>query len=232
MHIKAEKPEGRVRNRPLKDYAGQRWGRLTAVALIARDTSSENNHVWRFSCDCGGVKDAKIKLVRSGRTTSCGCVARETLAARNTSHGMTKTHSAEYRSWKDMRSRCNNSGDSDYADYGGRGITITPRWDDFETFAADMGRRPRGCTLDRIDVNGGYSPGNCRWADATVQANNKRSNRVIEHDGRAQTLQQWCREFGVEISKVRYRLSRGLPLPDALKPGDLRRLENSSDRDG
>lgn len=221
-----------MRNRSLKDYSGQRWGRLTATALVQRDTSRENNHVWRFTCDCGSTKDAKIKLVRAGKTTSCGCAARELLAARNTLHGMTKTHSAEYRSWKDMRSRCNNPNDSDFAGYGGRGIKVDPRWSDFETFAADMGCRPRGCTLDRIDVNAGYSPENCRWANATTQANNKRSNRVIEFDGRAQTLQQWCREFNIETSKVRYRLSHGMSLLDALQPGDLRHLDKTGHRHG
>jgi hypothetical protein len=122
-----------------------------------------------------------------------------------------------------MRGRCNNPSDSDFADYGGRGIKVCDAWADFAVFLADIGPRPEGYTLDRIDVNGGYSPKNCRWASATQQANNKRSNRTIEMDGVEKTLQQWCSEYGQAHSKVRYRLSRGMSLEDALKPGDFRK---------
>lgn len=228
--IKTDKVEGRTRNRSLKDYAGARFGRLTAVALVRRDTSKENNHEWQFLCDCGQQKLAAIRNVRSGRTRSCGCLFREEMANRNETHGLSKSNPAEYRSWKDMRGRCNNPRNTDFADYGGRGIAATPAWDDFSAFLADMGKRPAGHTLDRIDVNKGYEPQNCRWADATQQANNKRSSRVMELDGRSQTLQQWCREYGADHSKVRYRLSTGLTLRDALQPGDLRSREQTLHR--
>lgn len=232
MKIDTEKAEGRVRNRPLKDYCGQRFGRLTALSLSERDASKENNHLWLFRCDCGNEKLARIKLVRGGKTRSCGCLAREAVVSRNTTHGLTKENAAEYRSWKDMRSRCNNPRDSDFADYGGRGISVCDAWADFSAFLADMGPRPEHHTLDRIDVNAGYSPANCRWAGAVQQANNKRSNRFIEMDGRSQTLQQWCAEYGTDHSKVRYRLSRGMELRDALQPGDLRSRENALHRHG
>lgn len=173
--IHTEKPEGRLRNRPLKDYAGVRFGRLVGVSLVERDTSKENNHLWRFICDCGEHKDARIKLVRSKRTQSCGCLFTEHMTRRNTTHG--KSGTGTYRSWKDCRARCNNPNDSDYKDWGGRGITVCPEWDDYEVFLRDMGERPEGLTLDRIDVNGNYCASNCRWADAVTQANNKRNSK-------------------------------------------------------
>lgn len=225
--IRTEKANGRQRNRPLKDYTGQRWGRLTAVAFLERDPKWAS-HKWRFVCDCGGSIETGIKNVTSGHTASCGCLFRETMSARNVTHGLSQKMRSEYKIWKGMRQRCLNPSNQDYADYGGRGIRISSAWDDFSVFAADMGPRHSGATLDRIDVNGDYVPENCRWATALDQANNKRTNRVIECNGRAQTLQQWCREFGAERSKVRYRLSRGMPLMEALTMGDLRRVGTSS----
>lgn len=224
MHIKTEKVPGRQRNRPLKDYTGQRWGRLVALGLVERDPKW-NDHRWRFACDCGAETIAGIKQVRGGHTTSCGCAFRERMVERNTTHGLSRKQPAEYRSWKDMRSRCNNPNDSDFASYGGRGIQVCEAWNDFAVFFADMGPRPKGHTLDRIDVNGNYEPGNCRWADAGQQANNKRSNTFYEMDGRTQTLQQWCREFGIERNKVQYRIKQGMTLADALRPEDLRRRD-------
>lgn len=222
MRIHTELAEGRTVNRSLKDYTGQRFGRLTAVSFVERDPKW-NDHKWEFRCDCGGVYVTGIKQARGGHTASCGCLFRDVMAERNTTHGLTKTNRSEYRSWKDMRARCLTPTDTDYRDYGGRGISVCSRWDDFAAFLEDMGPRPRGTTIDRIDVNGNYEPSNCRWASAHVQANNKRNNRLLEMNGVTKTLQEWCRQFGLEHSKVRYRLSRGWSLDDALKPGDYRK---------
>ena len=122
-----------MRNRKLKDYTGQRFGRLTVVRLLERE-SGQNNHLMEVRCDCGVVAEKRIKLMRSGKTTSCGCAFREVMVARNSVHGMSRTHRAEYRSWKDMRARCNNPNDSDYSDYGGRGIRVCERWSEFSAF--------------------------------------------------------------------------------------------------
>lgn len=221
-HLKLDKPAGRIRNRPLKDYAGARFGRLVALSLIERDLA-ENNHLWLFRCDCGTEKAARIKNVRSGNTTSCGCAFSEMVAARNATHGLSRHHSREYRTWKDMRARCSNPNDSDFASYGGRGIRVCERWGDFAAFYADMGDRPTGATLDRIDVNGHYEPGNCRWATATEQANNKRGNRWITMNGETRTLQQWCDAYGIDHSKAGYRLRRGWPLERVFSKDDYRR---------
>lgn len=218
--LTTRKMAGRKRNRGLKDYSGQRFGRLTALALVER--RDDNDHIWRFACECGNTKDARIKSVRSGHTTSCGCAFRDMMIERNTTHGMSRQLASTYRSWKDMRSRCLNQNDFDYADYGGRGIAVCERWKDFAAFVADMGKRPGGRTLDRINVNGDYEPGNCRWADPKMQANNKRSNHVIEYRGETKTLSQWCDVFGIEPSKVRYRIKAGWPMGRVFSPEDGR----------
>lgn len=230
MSIKTEKMPGKQRNRPLKDYAGSKFGRLTAIELVRR--MEGGNHLWRFGCDCGNVVVKGVALVRKGHTSSCGCLRREALVNRNSTHGLSQANRVEYRSWKDMRARCNTPTNSDYGDYGGRGIRVCPKWDDFGAFLASMGKRSPGATLDRIDVNGHYEPSNCRWADATEQANNKRTNRVIEMRGERKTLQQWCRELGFEHSKVQYRLRIGMSPDDAFSAKDFRKHGNSEDRHG
>lgn len=149
---------------------------------------------------------------------------RPDLTERNTTHGLSRIALREYRSWKDMRARCRNPNDSDFRDYGARGVSIEPQWEDFEVFFRDMGERPQNQTLDRIDVNGNYGPRNCRWASHKTQANNKRSNHKIEINGIVQTLAQWCERYGIEPSKVRYRLKQGWPAEKAFSSEDFRRV--------
>lgn len=141
---------------------------------------------------------------------------RPDLAERNKTHGLSQLHLREYRSWKDMRSRVYRQSCKDYPLYGGRGIKICERWENFANFFADMGERPDGMTIDRIDVNGDYEPSNCRWASGCTQANNRRNNHKIEWRGVVKNLQEWCDELGLDGSKVRYRLSKGWLVEDAL----------------
>lgn len=224
MHLKLDaKMPGRVRNRPLKDYAGTRSGRLVAVRLVEPDPVWAC-HKWLFACDCGGEVVAGIKNVLAGKTGSCGCLASERLVERNTTHGLSRQHPREYRSWKDMRSRCGNPNDSDYASYGGRGIRVCERWSGFAAFLADMGERPAGQTIDRRDVDGDYTPDNCRWATAKTQANNKTTSHRIEIDGVERTLQEWSEHFGVESSKVRWRLKQDWSPKQAFSQTDHRKV--------
>lgn len=206
MAIHTEKFPGRVRNRPLKDYAGYVFGRLTAVSLVERRDAG--NHLWRFECVCGEMLDASIKDVRTGHTKSCGCLARDTLRNRNTIHS--HSGSVTYKSWQDMKARCRNPRQRDYPNYGGRGIKVCDRWNEFAFFLADMGIRPVDMTLDRIDPNGNYEPDNCRWATAETQANNKSGTIRVTIDGQTKSLSQWARHFKIEISKASYRYRNGL----------------------
>lgn len=121
-------------------------------------------------------------------------------------HGMSRT--GTYKSWQAMLSRCMNPNLKDYHRYGGRGIKVCDRWHDFRNFLEDMGERPDGASIDRIDVNGNYEPGNCKWSDHDHQQNNRTSNRVITFDGRTQTVAQWAREIGCTRQSLHIRLSK------------------------
>lgn len=141
-------------------------------------------------------------------------------------HGM--SHSPTHRTWVQMRARCQRPSSDGWQAYGGRGIRVCERWESFENFLADMGHRPPGMTLDRLDVNGDYSKANCRWASATQQASNRRNNRLFTLDGVTLTQSQLCRNFGINWCTVRDRLSRGWTVEDAFKrPTDpLRRRKH------
>jgi hypothetical protein len=150
---------------------GETYGRLTTVE---RQRANEPRVVCR--CACGTIKAVAIKSLRSGQTKSCGCMALRWAVAHRRGHGMTGT--TEHRIWKGLRSRCLNPNDKSYANYGGRGITVCERWNSFEAFFADMGPRPNGLTLDRVDNDGPYSPDNCRWATRHEQRVNRRPVRL------------------------------------------------------
>lgn len=121
-----------------------------------------------------------------------------------------------YKSWQLMRSRCHNQRDIRYTNYGGRGIRVCQRWDSFENFLADMGERPLGMTLDRINRNGDYEPSNCRWATALEQQNNRSTNRRIAFGGTELTLTQWARAIGIGATTIKQRIERGWSVDRAL----------------
>jgi hypothetical protein len=124
---------------------------------------------------------------------------------------MARTHGLRkhplYRTWADMRQRCSNPLKSNYQYYGGRGIRVCERWDlSFPDFLADVGERPDGTTLDRINPDGDYEPQNCRWAPKITQANNTRFNRLLIHGGLVKTLAEWARETGIREATIRRRI--------------------------
>jgi len=126
------------------------------------------------------------------------------------------TKKSVYRIWTSMMARCFNSGNSAYHDYGARGITVCERWLKFENFYADMGERPEGKTLDRIDNDKSYSPNNCRWASVKEQSRNKRSNVWISFNGKRQVMTDWARETGIPPATLKYRLDSGWSIEKAL----------------
>jgi hypothetical protein len=152
------------------DLIGERFGKLLVIA--EGETRSKWKRYFLCKCDCGKEKEIYMGSLRRGLTTSCGCLASELFGLRNTKHGM--SDSPEYNSWRAMKERCNNPKNSHYHLYGGRGISYPIEWENFENFFADMGRRPEGKTLDRIDVNANYSKENCKWSDISEQNTNTR----------------------------------------------------------
>jgi len=167
----------------------------------------------KWLCRCGrcGIEFvARLNNVKSGHTSSCGCLQ----LALATTHGQADT--PEYVAWRDCRNRCNNPNTHNFADYGGRGISVCKRWDDLENFLADMGPRPEGCSLDRIDNDLGYSPENCKWSTNSEQSRNKRNNRYIEAWGITLLLCEWAEISGLNQRTISSRIDRGWTPEDAI----------------
>ena len=165
---------------------------------------------WVCLCACGEEFLAAQGSLRDGRTTSCGCLRRDQKKS-GTGHPL-------YHCWQSMKKRCSNPGNQYFSRYGGRGITVCQRWQDsFEAFLEDMGEKPGPeYSLDRIDNDGNYEPGNCRWATWSAQANNKSTNRVIEAEGMSLTVAQWARRQGVSPHLIHTRLYEGWPEVEAV----------------
>ncbi len=186
---------------------------LTVVRWGGRNRKHES--LWVCRCVCGAFVTIRQSLItgRGYRQKSCGCVFRAESSFRmkrrpaNFRHGMKST--VEYETWTRMRGRCRNPRSPDFSDYGGRGIQVSPAWETFEAFYRDMGPRPSTAhSLDRIDVDGNYEPGNCRWATKTEQAINRRNVIMVEIDGQKRCLKEWSTHYGLTYRTVHLRVQR------------------------
>lgn len=184
--------------------------RLTVISEI-----KVNGHIKLLCrCECGNTTVIFKSSFNKG-TYSCGCLSAELNAFKGVRHG--KCGTTEYRIWCNMKSRCKNNNSKGYANYGGRGITISEEWEIFENFYKDMGDRPgKNYTLDRIDNNKGYCKENCRWATWEIQSTNKSTNRIYNHNGKSQTIKQWAEDFGIKPNTLLYRLRRGKKFEEAI----------------
>lgn len=156
--------------RKIEIKSGEQYGRLTVIEEVEK---YKGRRTFLCKCDCGNYTNVILNKLRTNHTKSCGCISKELISNLNKKHNL--YHLPEYRIWKGMKYRCLNSNHKRYNDYGGRGIKIHSKWiESFQEFYNYLGARPEGMSLDRIDVNGNYEPGNVRWADDITQANNKR----------------------------------------------------------
>lgn len=182
---------------------GQKFGHL----LVKEDAGSKDN---RYSClclcDCGNTKLIRSSALTRGHTRSCGCLQREVVRQRNTSHG--ESRSSEYSIWAGMKARCYNPKATYYENYGGRGISVCEHWlHSFENFLSDMGKRPSPKhTIDRIDNDKNYEPTNCQWITRAEQNRNQRSNIKITYQGETKNLSEWSKITGISFSGLKQRL--------------------------
>jgi hypothetical protein len=193
------------------DLTGQRFGRLTVVRQ-AEGRDRRGGLLWHCVCDCGGKKVAAAYNLRRGHVWSCGCLYRACAG-----ESLSPEASTFYRA----KGRCLNPDDPAFHHYGGRGIEF--RFESFAQFLAELGPRPLGMSLDRIDNDGHYEPGNVRWANWREQANNRRRNRRITAFGETRTLSEWARFTGLSGSLIRHRLDRGLSAERTFSPVRRRR---------
>lgn len=177
----------------LVDRTGQRFGKLIVLEQAGRNNLKKV--LWKCKCDCGNETIVVSGSLVTGNTESCGCVIP------NFKHGGWKNSS--YNSWRAMMRRCNNPKDKDYKRYGGRGISVYPDWHEYKNFVADMGEPSGSQTLDRIDPNGNYEPGNVRWDSPTVQARNVsvRKTTISGYTGVHLRQGKWYAEITVKTKK-------------------------------
>lgn len=194
---------------------GTRHGRLTVISEI-----DDRGYV-QCLCSCG--REKRVSRNNLGRSVnSCGCLNSETTAARNYVHGMSNTKT--WKCWANMKARCSNPNETGYENYGGRGITVCDRWlESFKNFLEDMGEKPKGLSIEREDNNGNYEPGNCSWGTPQRQSRNRRSNRIIEHDGLSGTLTDWAEHIGVSVAVLSHRLGKlKKTMAEAIEMGSAR----------
>ncbi len=204
-----------VMNHPANFYdrIGFRYSRLVVIGYAGQTVGKKSR--WLCRCDCGSEKIVSGANLQRGSVLSCGCFGREAARLRLFTHG--QTNSLEYKSWCGMKDRCTNSNSKDYPRYGGRGIKVCKRWLKFENFLADMGRKPTPKhSIEMVGNFGNYEPGNCKWATAAEQSNNRRSSRFLTYMDSTLTITQWASRVGIRKSTIRERLERGWGVAEAL----------------
>lgn len=186
------------------------FGRLTVIKQAKPD--KHKKRTWVCLCVCGASITASSGSLTSANTTSCGCFRREHSSTQNLKHGhnrRTTPRSSEYSSWSNMIQRCTDENGKDFGNYGGRGIKVCDAWHDYGSFLANMGLKPSPRhTIERIDNNGNYEPGNCRWATKLEQSNNRRGNIQICWDDNVASLSVAAKHFGLPYRIVYDRIKR------------------------
>lgn len=194
-----------IMSRAITIKLGDKFKRLTVVKLHGRHKNK--SILWECHCVCGNISIVQSSSLISGNSTSCGCYQKERaklVGEKNKIHGKSKTNI--FMSWGRILDRCYNPKNPSYKNYGARGITVCRRWQKFENFFEDMGHRPKGMQIDRINNDKGYYKENCRWVTPKEQANNRRNNKVIVYKGEAKSVREWAKETGISRSIICRRL--------------------------
>jgi len=201
------------------DLSGTTFGRLTVTGKASNVGAKT---CWRCECQCGQQAVVQTYLLTSGKTRSCGCLKSDRCregGKKNKVHGEGHggAQTFEYRSWLAMRRRCLNPRVKEYPSYGGRGIKICKRWDDYRFFLLDMGRRPSPKhSLERIDVNRGYTPSNCKWATNLEQQRNRRGTMYVVYKKKRVPVSELGEQSLVGVDLFRSRIQQGWPVDRAL----------------
>ena len=188
-----------------QDHTGRTFGRLLVLGPAPAVRNRNKRYLCR--CECGQERVVLSCHLVGGATASCGCLRNDRMRAACMKHGHRGTKT--YHAWKAMRQRCTNPKRREYANYGGRGIRVCERWGEYLNFLSDMGAAPPDTSLDRIDPNGNYEPGNCRWASALTQSLNRRTAVLITFQGETLNVSEWERRFGLRRGLVNSRRARG-----------------------
>lgn len=196
------------------DLTGDQYGSVKVIGIALDEPGKKKK--WLCECSCGNRFITAGSNLRSGHTRHCPQCGYKATGEKSRTHGM--THTKLYGVWQSMQNRCKDPKNKSYLDYGGRGISVCDEWKDPSTFfewAKTNGYR-EGLEIDRIDVNGNYSPDNCRWITRLENSNNKRNNKLIEYNGETKTLAQWARFFDVNYKRLSKLLTRGYSLVEAV----------------
>ena len=189
------------------DLTGKKFGEWEVVGWAEKKYTEQ---FWLCKCSCGKEKVVRGASLKTGTSKSCGCKG----------HDWCRTHGMEgtsiYNTWAGMLQRCNNKNYHQFHHYGGRGITVCDEWRKFETFYADMGGRPEGRSLDRIDNDGNYCKDNCRWATKKEQIRNRRTSTFLTYKGQTLSVSGWAEELGIKRKCLERRIRDGWPTEKAL----------------
>ena len=196
--------------RTIPDLTGRPFGRAVVLAYAGHGSTGSQ---WLCLCNCGASFVAAASPLRAGRRKSCGCVANTVKPKPRHGHHGTRT----YRIWMAMHSRCRYPSQDGFKNYGGRGVTVCERWAEFPAFLADMGECPNGYSIDRIDNDRGYEPGNCRWASRIEQNLNRRGIVWYEVGGKRLCERDAARALGVAPTTLWKRRANGAPLPAGVR---------------
>lgn len=195
-------------------YIGKKYGRFTVSRESARERPFPYRRCMLCVCECGKKKSIRLTALLQGSIKSCGCLFDETIEKRRTANGLGKT--VEYHAWQNMKLRCYSPKNSHFKNYGARGIVVSSDWLKFENFYRDMGKRPKGTSLDRIDNNGNYCKDNCRWGTQYEQSNNRTNTKRLTYKGITKSAKQWSDDLGISPKNILARLKYGWSVEEAL----------------